>query len=138
MLISVTICDSAYILRNPLTICGFRFQFADSTYSCRLRDNLSLLNSYIIICSQISQIGSGFHSFCCGFRKVACFWSDFEQHSVLAICPWNPKKQRRFKKITMLWIPRQIWFLPVAESAYNSQNAQFCLVSFEQNFLKCD
>ena len=28
----------------------------------------------------------------------------------------------------MLWIPQQIWFLPVVESAYNSQNAQVGLV----------
>ena len=46
----------------------------------------------------------GFHKllqiepFICGFRKVVCFWINFEQHSVLAICPWNPIEQRRSKK----------------------------------------
>ena len=65
---------------------------------------------------------------CRGFRKDASFWSNFEQYSDLAICPWNPKQQRRSKKIAMLRIPRQIQFLPVAESTYNSQNAQFGLV----------
>ena len=29
-----------------------------------------------------------------------------------------------------MWIPRQIWFWPVVESAYNAQNAQFGLVVF--------
>ena len=89
--------DSANNLRNQLTICEFRLQFVGSVYSCGFRDSLSLLNTYFIICSYVPQTGSGFHSFCCGFRKVACFWSDFEQHSVLAICPWNPKQQRRSK-----------------------------------------
>ena len=32
------------------------------------------------------------------------------------------------RKIAMLLIPRQILFLPVVESDYNSQNAQFGLV----------
>ena len=60
-----------------------------------------------------------------GFRKFAYFWSDFERYSVLSICLWNPKQQR---KEEMLRIPRQIYFWPVAESAYNAQNAQFGLV----------
>ena len=73
--------------------CGFCFQFASSTYSCGFRDSLSFLNMYIFICSCILQTGSGFYTFCCGFRKVACFWSDFEQHGVLVNFPWNPKQQ---------------------------------------------
>ena len=90
--------NSAYNLWNPLTICGIRSQFAESTYSYGFRDSINLLNTYTIICSWVPQYGSGFHAFCCGFHKVACFWSDFEQYSVLAICTWNPKQQRRSKK----------------------------------------
>ena len=33
----------------------------------------------------------------------------------------------------MIWIPRQIWFWPVVEPAYNAQNAQF---GFELLFLR--
>ena len=90
--------DSAHNLRKPLTICGLGLQFADSAYSCGFRDSLSLLSTCIIICSWIPQTGSGLHTFCCVFRKVACFSSDFEQRIVLAIRPWNPKQQRRSKK----------------------------------------
>ena len=35
------------------------------------------------------------------------------------------------KKLAMMRIPRQNWFLPVAESADNSQNAQFGLLMFQ-------
>ena len=85
-------------MRIPLTICGIRLQFSDSTYSCGFRDSLILKNLFIIICSWIPQTGVGFHTFCCGFRKVACLWRDFEQHSVLAIRPWSRKQQRKPKK----------------------------------------
>ena len=121
-------------MRIPHTICGFRLQFADSTDSCGFRDSLNLLNTCIIICSWIPQTCSGFQKIICGFRKVICFWSNFEQFSVLAICPWNPNQQKGSKK-AMLRIPPQIWFLPVAESAYNSQNAQFGLVMKNLTFL---
>ena len=92
-------------MRIPLTICGFRLQLAASVtgdqtfYSCGFRNSLILLNTYSIFCSWIPQNCSGFNIFCCGFRKNACFWSNFQQYSVVAICPWNPKQQRRFKKI---------------------------------------
>ena len=68
-------------------------------------------------------------------RKFACFWSTFEQYSVLAICPWNPKQQRRSKKSTMVWISRQIRFWPVPESTYNAQNSQFDLVMYQKVFI---
>ena len=55
-----------------------------------------------------------FHKWCCGFRKVACFWSNFEQYSVLTICPWSPKQQRRLKKkqkkMAILRVPHQFFF----------------------------
>ena len=35
----------------------------------------------------------------------------------------------------MLRIPRQIWFLPVADSAYNAENAQFGLVMTDLLFI---
>ena len=87
-------------MRITHTICGFCLQFADSTYSCRFRDSLSLLSTYtyVIFCSWIPKTYSGIYTFNCRFPKVACFGSNFEQYSVLAICPWNPKQQRRSKK----------------------------------------
>ena len=41
---------------------------------------------------------SGFRHYCCGFSKIAYFWSDFERYSVLGICLWNPKQRRRSKR----------------------------------------
>ena len=85
--------------------CGFRSKFADSAYNlrnqlsiCGFRDSLRLRNTYIIIFSWFPQTSSGFHTFFCGFRNVTCFWNNFEHYSVLAICPWNLKQQRRSKK----------------------------------------
>ena len=48
--------DSAYELRNLLTISGLRLQLADSTYSCGFHASLSFLNTYIIMCLCIQQI----------------------------------------------------------------------------------
>ena len=41
---------------------------------------------------------SGFRKYSCGFRKLAYYGSDFERYSVLGICLWNPKQQRKSKK----------------------------------------
>ena len=59
--------------------------------------------------------------FVCGFHKlfwipqiqlriphIRLFWSDFDRHSVLGICSWNPKQPRRTRKIAMLRIPQNI------------------------------
>ena len=119
--------DSTYILRIPLTVCGFRLQL-------RIPQQL---NSIIRMSLFVDS------SNCSGFRNFAYFWSDFEKYSVLGVCLWNPKQQRRSNKRipdqrnesedqrnerAMLRIPRQFCFLPVAETAYNAQNAQFGLV----------
>ena len=72
---------------------------------------------------------SGFHKYCWTFRKFAYFSRNFERYNDLGICLWNPKQHRRSKKVAMLRSPQQIWFLPVAVSAYNdAENAQFGLV----------
>ena len=115
-------------MRIPLTVYGFHLQFADST--CNLRISLTAVDS-----ERAQSNYSNVLSFVCGFRKMfwipqvqlqipqnCLFWSDFERSNVLGICLWNPEQQRRSK------IPRQIWFWPVAGSAYNAQNAQFGLV----------
>ena len=60
--------------------------------------NTCLINQTGIIFLWTPQTGSRFHTFCCGFSKVACFWSNFRQYNVLAIYPWNPKQRRRSKK----------------------------------------
>ena len=96
--------DSAYELRNLLTISGLRLQLADSTYSCGFHDSLSFLNTYIIMCLCIQQIVP-VCNLCCGFHQnllrilQSCLcWSDFEQYSLLGICPWNPKQQKNTKR----------------------------------------
>ena len=62
------------------------------------------------------------------YSKVAYFWSSFDHYGVLANSPWNPKQQRRSKKNSIVADFTTNLILPVAESAYNSQNAQFGLV----------
>ena len=47
--------------------------------------------------SEFLKFCCGFHKFYFGFRKVDCFWSDFEQYRFLAICP-KPKQQKRSEK----------------------------------------
>ena len=125
-------------LRKPLTVCGFRLQYAVSTYSCRFRDSqsLSLLNKSDILCSWIlhkmnrnSQCWSKFHIFCCGFLKTARVWSYFEQYSVLAVYPRLSEQQKKSKKCKTVVKSTTIW--PTAESAENFENA--CV-----NLLKSD
>ena len=41
---------------------------------------------------------SRFRKYGCGFRKIAYFRRVCERYSVLGICLWNPKQQRRSKK----------------------------------------
>ena len=64
-------------------------------------------------------------------RKLISLWSNFERYSVLAICLRNPEQLEDQRKIAMLRISRQIGFWHNAESAHNSQNAQFGLVMFD-------
>ena len=112
-------------MRIPLTICGIRSQCADFTYSCGFRDSLSLLNIYIIICSWIPQTGFGFHTFCCRFRKIAYFWSNFEHHKVLDICPWNPKQQKISKKKSNVADPTTNLIFACCGIRLQFTNAQF-------------
>ena len=100
--------DSACNLRILFIICVFRLQFADSTYTCGFYLQLRILRKpkftkhiyhYLFVdctnCSGFRKLCSCFLKFRCGFRKIACFWGNFKQYSVLAICLWNPTQQRR-------------------------------------------
>ena len=123
MRILLTICgfglqfaESAYNLRFPLTICGFHLQL-------RFLRQLKFPKHIYYYLLMVPQIGSRFHTFYFGFRKNACFWSDFEQYSVLAICPWNPKHLIRSKKISK-----------VADS---ETNLSFACCEIRLQFTKC-
>ena len=98
-------------MRIPLTICGSHLQFADSTYNLRISFLICGFQSQLRIPQQLnltlqmfyhlfvdSTNCSGFHKYCCGFRKFAYFWSNFERYDDLGICLWNPKQHRRSKK----------------------------------------
>ena len=96
-----TICGFNIQFANPLTIWGFRLVTADSTNICALHDCLILLNTYNNICffNSLTVPGSANFvtvctNFCCAFREVACFWNNFEYHSVLDNFPPNPKQRR--------------------------------------------
>ena len=85
--------DSTYNLRTPLTICGFRLQFADSTYICGFQDSINLLNTHIMICLGIPQT----------VPDSANFWglfygSNFMQYSVLAIYFAESKTAKKIKE----------------------------------------
>ena len=105
-------------MRIPLTVCGLRSQFADFTYSCGFHDNLSLLNISIMICLwfhklfRIPQILLQVLRILLRVPQSCLFWRNFEQYSVLAVCPWNSKQQRSKKK-ARLRNPQQFFFLLV-------------------------
>ena len=103
--------ESANKMRIPLTIWEFHLQFADSTYNLRIPLTICGFHLQLRILQQLnltlqlfyhlfvdSTNCSGFHKHCCGFRKLAYFWSDFERYNDLGICLWNPKQHRRSKK----------------------------------------
>ena len=121
-------------MRIPLTICGFHLQFADSTYNCgchlqlQIPQQLNLMIQMFYHLFVDSTNCSGFHKHCCGFRKFAYFWSDFERYNGLGICLLNPKQHRRSKKSSNVADSATNWFWPAADSAYNAENAQFGLV----------
>ena len=98
-------------MRIPLTIWGFHLQFADSTYNLRIQLTICGFHLQLRIPQQLnltiqmfcylfvdSTNRSGFHKYCCGFRKFAYFWSNFERYNDLGICLWNAKQHRRSKK----------------------------------------
>ena len=60
--------DSAYDLSIPLTVADF----STAHFTIRIFYNLIVDSTNC----------SGFHKYCCGFRKVAYFWCDFERYSV--------------------------------------------------------
>ena len=74
---------------------------------------------------------SGFRKYGCGFRKFAYFGSNFERYSVLDIFCGTQNSKEDERKVAKLRIPQQIYIWPVADSAYNAQNAQFGLVRIE-------
>ena len=92
------------MLVDSANVCGLRLQFADSTHSCGFHDSLSLINTYIIICSWIPLTVPNSAKFvACSTIFVAesesCLFSNnFEQYNFLAIRPWNTKQQRISKK----------------------------------------
>ena len=63
---------------------------------------------------------SRFDKYCCSFFKFTYFWSNFVRYGFIAICLLNPKQHRISEKSSMQG--------DVADSAYNSQNAQLGLV----------
>ena len=75
--------DSAYNLRISLIICGYHLQFADFTYNLRMP--LKVADSATAQFNDTNVL-----LFVCGFHKIAYFWSDFEQNSVISICLWSP------------------------------------------------
>ena len=89
---------------DSANVCGLRLQFAHSTYNLRIPRQLRVPRKlkftkptyyFLFIdstnCSGFRKFFFSLRKFCCGFRKVACFWSNFQQPSVSAICPWNAK-----------------------------------------------
>ena len=83
-------------MRIPLTVCGFHLQFADSAYNYGFRNSSIQLYTCLIIC--------GFHELFwipqirLRIPQICLFWSNFERYSVLGICLWNSKQQRRSNK----------------------------------------
>ena len=80
-----------------LIFCGFHLQFADSIYNLGIpltvadsaTAQLNYTHVFLFVC--------GFRIFVRGFRIFAYFCSNFERYSVLGICLWSPKQQKRSK-----------------------------------------
>ena len=126
--------DSDYSLRNPRTFCGFHLQFLNSTYSCGFRDGSSLLRTYFNICSWIPQNGSKFRTFFLRILSKLLIFGAILSNTVFKVFVRGMQNSREDQsKIAKLRIPRQIWFLPLEESAYKSNNAQFGLVMLNYN-----
>ena len=122
--------ESTYNLRIPLTFCGFRFQFADSTYICGFQESLNLLSTYIIVCLWTPQKVPDSATLLQNPQNCL-FFERFHLIQCLSYLLWNPKQQRRSKKGNNVVNPQQIWFWPVPESAYDAQKAQFGLVMID-------
>ena len=58
---------------------------------------------------------------CFGFSNYACFWSNFERYSVLAICFWNPKQQRKSKKSSNFADSAANLILKILRSVFSQQ-----------------
>ena len=85
------VADSTYILRIPLTICGFHLQL-------RIPQQLYLTIQMSYHLFVDSTNCSGFRKYSCRFRKIACFLSSFEWYIDLGICLWNRKQHRISEK----------------------------------------
>ena len=91
-------------LRNPLTICGFRLQFAVSDSR-----QLKFVNTYIFIRSWVPQTVLIPHIYLwilqsCPF--LGLFWAK----QCFSYFPWNSNQQSRLKKTAIVCIPRKNWF----------------------------
>ena len=78
-------------LRIPITICGFHLQLRIPQQL-----NLTIKMSYYLFVG--STDCSAFRKYSCKFRKIACFFSNFERYNDLGICLWNPKRHRISEK----------------------------------------
>ena len=96
-------------MRIPFTICRFCLQLAESAYNLQIPLTLCGFHLHLLIPQQLKFTEHLYYFYLFTdltnlfriphiFRKVACSWSNFEQYSVLAICPWRPKQQRRSRK----------------------------------------
>ena len=107
-------------MRNPVTIRRFCLQLRMPQQL-----NWTIHMTYYLFVDSIN--GSGFRK----YDSIAASASSLIFAAILSstlfkvfVCrTQNRKKDQR--KVPMLRIPRQIWFWPVAESAYNAQNANF-------------
>ena len=128
-------------MRNPLPLCGFRLQFAESTYNLRIPLSICgfhlqlripgklKFTNHIYYCLFVdSTKGTGFRKFVAESAKLRVFGTlSFNTVFELFVCGIQNSKEDQ-RKVTMLWIPQQIWFWPVPESAYDAQKSQFGLV----------
>ena len=72
---------------NPQTKCGFHLQFSDSTYNLQIPLTVTDSATAQFKDTNVFQLFvdstncSGFRKYCCGFRKLAYFSSDFERYN---------------------------------------------------------
>ena len=99
--------DSTYILRNPLTICGFHLQFADSAYSCGFHKTSIQLHTCLIICWWIPQNVLDSANTLADSANSLTFGAILSG-TLFQVTVFGIQKSKEDKKVAMLRIPQQI------------------------------
>ena len=114
--------DSTCNLRISLTFCGFHLQL-------RIPQQLNLtIQIFFIICLRIPYTVLDSANTVADSANSPIFWAILSGTMIYVIVCGIQSSIEDQRKQAILRTPRQIWFWPVADSTYNTENPQFGLV----------